>query len=65
MTTENAELYTVKGWWSDRLIIDDLDAVAEALPDKVAAVTPRDTITYGELRRRSIRVALGLLELGV
>jgi len=65
MTTENAELYTVKGWWSDRLIIDDLDAVAEALPDKVAAVTPRETITYGELRRRSIRVALGLLELGV
>src|SRR5689334_577999 len=65
MTTANAELYTAKGWWTDRLIIDDLDAVAEAQPDKVAAVTPRETITYGELRRRSIRVALGLLELGV
>ena len=34
-------------------------------PDQVAAVTPRETITYGELARRSVRVALGLLELGV
>ena len=47
------------------IITDHLDAVAAAHPDRVAAVTPRETITYGELARRSVRVALGLLELGV
>jgi cyclohexanecarboxylate-CoA ligase len=47
------------------VITDDLDAVAATHPDRIAAVTPRETITYGELRRRSERVALGLLELGV
>src|SRR5690242_6196746 len=64
-TPERIELYTAKGWWTDRIITDDLDAVAAAHPDRVAAVTPRETITYGELARRSVRVALGLLELGV
>ena len=64
-TPENVALYTDKGWWADRVITDDLDAVAAAHPDRVAAVTARETITYGELARRSVRVALGLLELGV
>lgn len=64
-TPENVERYTAKGWWTDRIITDDLDAVAAAHPDRVAAVTPRETVSYGELARRSVRVALGLRELGV
>ena len=65
LTAEKAARYTAEGWWTDRIITDDLDAVAAAHPDRVAAVTPHETITYGELARRSVRVALGLLELGV
>ena len=64
-TPENVDLYTAKGWWTEKIITDDLDAAAAAHPDRIAAVTPRETITYGELARRSVRVALGLLELGV
>jgi acyl-coenzyme A synthetase/AMP-(fatty) acid ligase len=65
LTPDRAARYTAEGWWTDRIITDDLDEVAAAHPDRVAAVTPRETITYGELARRSVRVALGLLELGV
>jgi non-ribosomal peptide synthetase component E (peptide arylation enzyme) len=57
--------YTAKGWWGDRIITDDLDAAAAAHPDRAAAITPRGTITYAELKRQADRVALGLLELGV
>jgi non-ribosomal peptide synthetase component E (peptide arylation enzyme) len=49
----------------DGILTDHLDAVAAAHPDRIAAVTPRETITYGEFARRSVRAALGLLELGV
>jgi cyclohexanecarboxylate-CoA ligase len=67
-TTLNAEttaLYTAKGWWGDRIITDDLDAAVAAHPNRAAAITPRGTITYAELKRHADRVALGLLELGV
>ncbi len=65
LTREKIDVYTGKGWWTDRIITDDLDAAAAAHPDRAAAITPRGTVTYGELKRRSDRVALGLLELGV
>jgi cyclohexanecarboxylate-CoA ligase len=65
LTPDRGARHTVESRRTHRIITDDLDAVASAQPDKVAAVTPRETITYGELARRSVRVALGLLELGV
>jgi cyclohexanecarboxylate-CoA ligase len=65
LTREKIDAYTGKGWWTDRIITDDLDAAAAAHPDRAAAITPRGTVSYAELKRRSDRVALGLLELGV
>src|SRR5688500_14032649 len=65
LTHEKIDAYTGKGWWADRIITDDLDAAAAAHPDRAAAITPRGTVSYAELKRRSDRVALGLLELGV
>jgi cyclohexanecarboxylate-CoA ligase len=62
---ERIDRYTAKGWWNDRIITDDLDVAAAAHPDRAAAITPRGTITYAELKRQADRVALGLLELGV
>jgi non-ribosomal peptide synthetase component E (peptide arylation enzyme) len=64
-TDEKIEDYLEQGHWTNEVITDQLDAVAAATPDKIAAIDPRGELTYGELKRRSDRAALGLLELGV
>jgi cyclohexanecarboxylate-CoA ligase len=64
-TDEKIENYLEQGHWTNEVITDQLDAVAAATPDKIAAIDPRGELTYGELKRRSDRAALGLLELGV
>ena len=38
LTAEKAARYTAEGWWTDRIISDDLDAVAAAHPDRVQVV---------------------------
>ena len=64
-TDEKIEDYLEQGHWTNEVITDRLDAVAAATPDRIAAIDPRGQLTYGELKRRSDRAALGLLELGV
>src|SRR3954469_9157690 len=65
LTAELAEKYTSAGLWTGRLITDFLDEVAAATPDKLASIDSRGRLTWAELKQRSDRVALGLLELGV
>src|SRR3954452_5044106 len=65
LTAELAEKYTSAGLWTGRLITDFLDEVAAATPDKFASIDSRGQLTWAELKQRSDRVALGLLELGV
>lgn len=62
---------TRAGLWGDELIIDRFDRIAAARPDDVAVVGheaaggARTSRTFGELKRLSVRAALGLVELGV
>lgn len=65
LTQEQIELYTTTGHWTNRLITDYLDEVAAATPDKPASIDARGTTTWSELKQRSDRAALGLLELGI
>jgi cyclohexanecarboxylate-CoA ligase len=65
LTAEQSAEFTAAGLWTGRVITDFLDDVAAATPDKLAAVDARGQITYAELKQRTDRAALGLLELGV
>src|SRR3954454_23319878 len=65
LTAELVEKYTSAGLWTGQLITDFLDEVAAATPDKLASIDSRGRLTWAELKQRSDRVALGLLELGV
>jgi acyl-CoA synthetase (AMP-forming)/AMP-acid ligase II len=60
-TITETDRFTAEGWWTGRIITDHLDAVAAAHPDRIAAITPRETITYGELARRSIGEPKGVV----
>lgn len=59
------------GYWHDRTINDELDACAQACPDKLALIAARhDTtalrrFTYRELAVMADRIAVGLSRLGV
>ncbi|MCC7273659.1 MAG: cyclohexanecarboxylate-CoA ligase [Alphaproteobacteria bacterium] len=59
------------GRWHDRTILDDLDRVVAATPDRVAIVDgnsmtgQRTELTYGALADRVARIARGLAALGV
>lgn len=65
------EKMTAAGLWGDELIVDHLDRVAAAMPDKVAVVDNRAaagetrTLSFRQVKRLSERVALGLTELGI
>ena len=65
------ERLTEAGLWGDELIVDHLDRVAGEKPDAVAVVDhnsatgERTRLSYGDLRRLSLRVAAGLRRLGI
>ena len=65
LTPETIETFTRAGYWRGRTITDFLDDAAAATPGKVAFIDSRGQVTYGELRDRVDRCALGLLELGI
>ena len=50
-TDEKIESYLEQGHWTNEVITDQLDAVAAATPDKIAAIDPRGELSYGELKR--------------
>lgn len=65
------ERLTEAGLWGDELIVDHLDRVAGEKPDAVAVVDRNSTtgartrLSYGKLRRLSLRAASGLRRLGI
>ena len=65
LTRDEAGRYRAAGFWPDRLLNDELDAVAASHADKTALVDPRGRCTYAELRLLADRCALAFLDLGV
>lgn len=65
LTPPQIEKFTAAGYWRGRTITDFLDEADAATPDKVAFIDSRTQVTYGELKQRVDRCALGLLELGI
>jgi 2,3-dihydroxybenzoate-AMP ligase len=59
------ERYRELGFWSERTIGEELEAVAAECPDRAAIVDPVRSLSYAELDRRSSAIAAGLLELGL
>ena len=62
---ETITRFTDAGFWIDKTITDFLDEAAATVPDKVAFVDARRSITYAALRAEVDRCALGLLESGI
>ncbi|MCP5199758.1 MAG: AMP-binding protein [Gammaproteobacteria bacterium] len=71
LPAERAARMRAAGLWPDRLLIDDLDEVAAHDPGRIAVVDHnsmtgrRHEISYAALRDHSIRIAAGLMALGV
>jgi cyclohexanecarboxylate-CoA ligase len=71
LTPQRVADLTARSLWPNRLFSDALDAAAAATPDAVAIVEHNSVsqattrLSYGELRRRSIRLACALAVLGV
>ncbi|WP_068399787.1 AMP-binding protein [Kribbia dieselivorans] len=57
--------FTAQGLWQNRVLTDLLDEAAARTPDRRAVTDSRGHITYAELKAKSDRVALGLLENGI
>lgn len=59
------EKYTKYRWWLGVTFSDLLDKAADLYPKKEALIDDRVRLTYGELRERVDRLAIGLLHLGL
>ncbi|CAN5428949.1 medium-chain fatty-acid--CoA ligase [soil metagenome] len=57
--------YYAEGWWQDRVLWDFLVDGATAHPERVVLTDGDNTLTYGSLRDKAIRLAAGLAGLGV
>ncbi len=56
---EDAETYSKLRWWLGFTWGDVLDRAADLYPRKVGLVDDVSRLTYGELREKSNRLALG------
>jgi non-ribosomal peptide synthetase component E (peptide arylation enzyme) len=65
LTQEMIDEYRSQGYWGSMTLGDWLDYHAAFTPDNVALVDPRNTVTYGEFKLITDRIALKLLELGI
>lgn len=57
--------YYADGWWQDRVLWDFLVDGATAHPERVMVTDGNNTLTYGSLREKGVRLAAGLAWLGV
>jgi len=62
---KDAELYNRMRWWLGLTWGDVLDKMSDLYPRKVGLVDDTGRLTFGELRQKADRLALGLLELGI
>jgi len=63
--SEDADKYNKLRWWSGLTFGDVLDKAADVYPDKEALVDGISRLTYSQLREKTDRLAIGLMELGI
>jgi non-ribosomal peptide synthetase component E (peptide arylation enzyme) len=62
---EDAEKYNRLRWWSGLTLGDILDRAADIHPEKEAFVDGKTRLTYGEARKKTNKLAIGLVDLGI
>ncbi len=62
---EFAARYRARGYWDDRTLRDQFDDIFARYAERVAILDGDRSLTYRELDRRSKRLALNLLALGL
>jgi 2,3-dihydroxybenzoate-AMP ligase len=62
---ELAARYRERGYWRNRALRDEFDDVFDRYAERVAIIAGTERITYGQIKERSQRLALNLLELGL
>jgi 2,3-dihydroxybenzoate-AMP ligase len=62
---EFAARYRAKGYWQDRSLAQEFEAVFRKYRDRIALVDGDRAYTYGEIDRLTDNLALNLLELGL
>ncbi|UCF86218.1 MAG: AMP-binding protein [Desulfobacteraceae bacterium] len=61
----DAEKYNSCRWWSGLTFGDILDRAADIHPEKEAFVDRKTRLTYGEARKKTNKLAIGLIDLGI
>jgi 2,3-dihydroxybenzoate-AMP ligase/mycobactin salicyl-AMP ligase len=62
---EDAEKYNRLRWWAGLTFGDILDKAADIYPNKEALVDSRSRLTYSQVREKTNRLAIGLMDLGI
>ena len=62
---EDALKYSKYRWWLGMPLGDFIDRDADVFPNKEAVVDDRERLTYGELRDKVNKLAVGLISLGI
>jgi len=62
---EDAQKYNLCRWWSGLTFGDILDRAANIHPEKEAFVDRKTRLTYGEARKKTNKLAIGLIDLGI
>jgi len=62
---EDAEKYNRLRWWAGLTFGDILDKAADIYPDKEALVDSKSRLTYAQVREKTNRLAISLMELGI
>ena len=62
---EDADKYNRLRWWAGVPFGDFLDKVADMYPDKEALVEGEKRLTYGQLKNRTAKLAIGFINLGI
>ena len=63
--SEFAQHYRAKGYWQDRSLADEFDAVFTRFADRVALIDGDKKFTFADIDRITTNLALNLLELGL
>ncbi len=61
----DAARFRARGYWQDRPLIAHYQDAFDAFSERVAIIDDTESITYDELRRRALRLARGLVDLGL
>jgi len=63
-TQDVIDEYLSKGYWTGELTSEIWDKNAQLYPEREALIDSRSRLTWSQVKQRSDRIALGLLELG-